>query len=184
MKQVFLKPILLLVSIFLFMQSDLYAQGGTTVSGTVVSAEDGSPIPYASVVATGTTTMTMTLDDGSFILKVPEGSVTLTVSSFGYKTVEIPVSSQKMTIKMSVESENLDAVMIVAYGTAKKGTYTGSASVVDSDVLAAKPLTHVAQALTGTTAGMQVGTSNGQPGSDPTSESGAWAHSMPATALS
>lgn len=168
MKQVFLKPILLLVSIFLFIQSDLYAQGGTTVSGTVVSAEDGSPIPYASVVATGTTTMTMTLDDGSFLLKVPEGSVTLTVSSFGYKTVEIPVSSQKMTIRMGVESENLDAVMIVAYGTAKKGTYTGSASVVDSDVLAAKPLTHVAQALTGTTAGMQVGTSNGQPGSDPT----------------
>ena len=122
MKQVFLKPILLLVSIFLFMQSDLYAQGGTTVSGTVVSAEDGSPIPYASVVATGTTTMTMTLDDGSFVLKVPEGSVTLTVSSFGYKTVEIPVSSQKMTIRMGVESENLDAVMIVAYGTAKKGT--------------------------------------------------------------
>lgn len=148
-------------------QVTLYAQNEVTVTGVVTSAEDGSPIPYASVVATGTPTMTMTLDDGSFVLKMPDGVTTITVSSFGYKTVELPVSTTKMSIKLATESENLDAVMIVAYGTAKKGTYTGSAAVVDSEVLTARPLSEVSQALTGTTAGVQVGTSNGQPGSAP-----------------
>ncbi|MBE6225481.1 MAG: TonB-dependent receptor [Bacteroidales bacterium] len=167
MKRFFSKPILLLGLLLMAVQVTLYAQNEVTVTGVVTSAEDGSPIPYASVVATGTPTMTMTLDDGSFVLKMPDGVTTITVSSFGYKTVELPVSTTKMSIKLATESENLDAVMIVAYGTAKKGTYTGSAAVVDSEVLTARPLSEVSQALTGTTAGVQVGTSNGQPGSAP-----------------
>ncbi len=165
MKQIFLKPIFLLG--LLLMAVQMYAQGDVTVTGVVTSSEDGSPVPYASVVATGTTIMTMTLDDGSFVLKVPADVPTITVSSFGYKTQEVPVSATKMTIRLETESENLDAVMIVAYGTAKKGTYTGSAAVVDSQVLTSRPLSEVSQALTGTTAGVQVGTSNGQPGSAP-----------------
>ena len=153
--------------LFMALQVSLYAQGDVTVTGVVTSAEDGSPIPFASVVATGTPIMTMTLDDGSFVLKVPADVTTITVSSFGFKTQEIAVSAQKMNVKLATESENLDAVMIVAYGTAKKGTYTGSAAVVNSETLTARPLSEVSQALTGTTAGVQVGTSNGQPGSEP-----------------
>lgn len=139
-----------------------------TVSGTVVSIEDNSPIPFANVVATGTNVMTMTLDDGTFTLKLPVGIKSITVSSVGFMTMDVPVTSDRVAVRMTTESQNLDAVMVVAYGTAKKGTYTGSAAVVNSETLTARPLTEVSQALTGTMAGVQVGTSNGQPGSAPT----------------
>ena len=168
MKQIKFKPIFLLGLLLMAFQVALFAQSEKTVSGTVVSAEDGSPVPYASVVATGTTSMTMTLDDGTFVLKVPADVTTITVSSFGFKTQEVAVADTKMVVRLSADSQNLDAIMVVAYGTAKKGTYTGSAAVVDSEVLTARPLSEVSQALTGTTAGVQVGTSNGQPGSEPT----------------
>lgn len=138
------------------------------VTGVVLSSEDGTPIPFATVIATGTSINTLTLDDGTFSFEVPVSVKTLTVSSIGYKNAEITISSTHLSIVLQPESIALDAVMIVAYGTSTKGTFTGSAATVDSKSLENRPSTEVSQMLTGTTAGVQISTSNGQPGSAPT----------------
>src|SRR5690606_923795 len=64
--------------------------------------------------------------------------------------------------------EDMDEIVVVAFGTAKKATYTGSAATVGAETFENRPITEISQALTGSTPGIQVGTSNGQPGSEPT----------------
>ena len=88
------------------------------VTGTVISEEDGLPVVGASVVVKGTTNGTITDMDGKFTLtNVPSSAKTLMISFIGMKTVEVPVG-KNLNIVLKPESEVLEEVMIVAYGTA------------------------------------------------------------------
>lgn len=135
-----------------------------TVSGVVISAEDNEPVIGAAVVVKGTQNGISTDIDGNFTLNnVPKNAV-LVVSFVGMQTQEVPVSKAKRII-LSSDDQLLDEVMVVAYGTAKKSSFTGSASVVDAKKMEKRVITNAMNALEGNTSGVQVTSASGQPGS-------------------
>jgi TonB-linked SusC/RagA family outer membrane protein len=138
------------------------------VSGTVISAADGSPIEFASVSVRGTTNASSTDENGFYTITVSGSDDILVFDVFGMKLKEVPVG-QKTEINVVLEENafNLDEVIVVAYGTAKKSTYTGSASVIKKDVLKDAPIVSFQNALNGRVAGLNVSTTSGQAGSAP-----------------
>lgn len=139
------------------------------VTGTVLDASDGSPIMGASVYA-GTAKQGVDTDlDGKFRVSVPAGVSTIRVQYVGFKTevVNIPASN-KVTVTLHNEASVLDEYVVVAYGTAKKSEYTGSAGVVSSAQLEDALVSNVTNVLSGKVAGVQIQSSNGQPGTSAT----------------
>ncbi len=153
----------LLACFFLFV-GGIMAQ--TKVSGTVTSAEDGEPVIGAAIKVVGTSTGTLTDTDGRFTLNVPAGSK-LTVSYIGMQTQTLK-ATPNMRIVLSADNKTLDEVMVVAYGTQKKSTFTGSAAVVDAKDIEKVQVTNAVDALKGKAAGIQINTASGMPGSTPT----------------
>lgn len=139
------------------------------VTGTVTSHEDGLPVVGASVLVKGTQVGTVTDIDGNFtITNVPSSAGTLVVSFIGMKTQEVTI---KPIVKVVLHSDTevLDEVMVVAYGTAKKSSFTGSAAVVNSESIGKIQTTNATTALAGRAAGVQLNVASGQPGqSSPT----------------
>ena len=158
-----MKKLLLLVVALCIGVSIIYAQT-KHIEGTVRSADDGSPIPGASVVVKGSSIGTVTNANGEFSLNVPANE-TLIISFVGMKTVEVPLTSQT-TYNISLENEviGVDEVMVVAYGTAKKESFTGSAEVISNDVLEKRPVADISKAIEGQVAGVQTTSGSGQPG--------------------
>ncbi len=117
------------------------------ISGTVANPE-GQPIVGATVVVDGTSAGTTTGSNGKFTLTAP-ADATLTVSFLGYETQSVPVGGK-------------------TYGTTKKEAFTGSASVIKTDDIAKRQVSNVTNALSGVTSGVQVTSTNGQPGTDAT----------------
>ncbi len=137
-----------------------------TVSGTVLSDEDGEPLVGATVLPVGGGTGTATNIDGQFTLSIPASVKELKVSYVGMHTATVPVSNG-MTVKLVNSTNRLDEVMVVAYGTAKRSEYTGSASVVGAEQLQDALVSTATDALSGKVAGVQTQSFNGQPGSAP-----------------
>lgn len=137
-----------------------------TVTGTVISAEDGDPIIGASVIVPNTGIGTVTDIDGKFSLKVPNSAKTLSVSYVGMETqvVNIP-NSGKVSVTLSSDNAVLDEVMVVAFGSAKKSAFTGSAAVVGSAELSKAQVTSVTNALAGAVPGVTLTSTSGAPGS-------------------
>lgn len=134
------------------------------VTGNVTSSEDGLPIVGASVLVKGTTMGTVTDIDGNFILtNVPSSAKTLQISFIGMRTEEVDIK-KVINVVLHSDTEVLDEVMVVAYGTAKKSSFTGSAAVVNSEDIAKIQTSNAAQALTGKVSGVQLTTASGQPG--------------------
>ena len=156
---------LLSVIVCLFLGVTMMMAQTKTVQGVVLSGEDGEPIIGASVVVTGTTTGTVTDIDGNFSLKVADNAKTLTVSFVGMESATVNISNRKMEIVLGASDEVLDEVMVVAYGTQKKSSFTGSASTVDSKKLELRPITSVTNGLEGQTTGVIMTSASGQPGS-------------------
>lgn len=139
-------------------------QSKVTISGKVSDAT--GPIIGASVVEKGTTNGTVTDLDGNFSLNVSANS-TLVVSYIGYKDQEIKVGNQRtFNIQLSEDTQKLDEVVVVGYGTQKKVNLTGSISTLDTKDIEARPVTNVSQALAGMAAGVTVTSSSNQPGND------------------
>ena len=135
------------------------------ITGTVISEEDGLPVVGASVLVKGTTTGTVTDMDGKFTLtNVPSSAKTLMISFIGMKTVEVGIAPQ-LTVYLKTDSETLDEVMVVAYGSAKKSSFTGSAANIDSKKLELRPITNVTKGLEGQSTGILTTSGSGQPGS-------------------
>ncbi len=137
------------------------------VTGRVISETDGSPVIGASVLVEGTTLGASTDIEGNFTIEnVPASATTLRVSYIGMTTQEVHIVKGKaMKIVMVEDAKVLDDVMIVAFGTAKKSAFTGSAKVVDAELLEDLQVTSVTNALSGKVAGVQLTSSNGAPGS-------------------
>ena len=152
---------------FLLFQTMLFSQSTISVSGTVTDNEN-QPLPGASVVLKATTTGTQTDFDGNFILdNVPSNGV-LIVSYIGYTSKEISINSQtSITISLQEDTQSLDEVVVIGYGTTTVKDLTSSITTVKSDELVKTPSGAAMQALQGKVAGLQV-VSNGAPGSSPT----------------
>lgn len=138
----------------------------TKISGTVVSSEDGEPIIGATVLVIGTGEGAATDIDGRFELTLPEGKTKLRVSSVGMLTQEL-TARPNMKITLQPDAKMLDEVMVVAYGTSKKSSFTGSAQAVSGEKLELRPITSVTKGLEGEASGILVTSGSGQPGSDP-----------------
>ncbi|MGC9345043.1 MAG: SusC/RagA family TonB-linked outer membrane protein, partial [Bacteroidales bacterium] len=135
-----------------------------TVEGTVTTADDGQPLPGATVVEKGTANGTITNLEGYFQLTVPEESV-IQFSFVGMQTMEIPVEGKtEINVALVTETTGLDEVVVIGYGTVKRKDVTGAVSVVDSRTIDDLKPIKVEQALQGTMAGVNVTTQSGAPG--------------------
>jgi TonB-linked SusC/RagA family outer membrane protein len=137
----------------------------TTVTGVVVDAGDDEPLVGVTVMPVGGGQGTSTNVNGEFSLQVPSSVKKINISYVGYKPQQVDVSSSQMLIKLENMSTDLDEVMVVAYGTATKSSFTGSASVVKADQLEQAQVSNALNAIDGKVAGVQMVNSSGQPGS-------------------
>ena len=139
----------------------------STVSGTVFSSEDDSPIIGASIKIQGTKMGAATDIDGKFRLENVKKGATLVVTYIGMQTKTVK-AGDNMKIYLTSDSKSLDEVVVqVAYGAAKKSTLTGAVTQVDSKQIEVRPVSSVTSALEGTTSGVQINSTYGQPGEEP-----------------
>ena len=152
---------MLFACLFLFVGM---AMAQMKVSGTVLSEEDGQPVIGASIRVTGTGVGTVTDANGKFTITCPQGKKMLTISYVGMEPVEVSARAN-MRILLRNDQKNLDEIVVVAYGTTKKSSFTGSATTMkDKDMSAQK--TSLVKSLEGKMAGVKIGASTGDPGSD------------------
>ena len=114
------------------------------ISGKVTSSDDGQPVVGASIKVAGTNTGTITDIDGNFSLNAPAGAK-LEITYIGMQSKSVK-AGKNMKIVLDADDHALDEVMVVAFGTAKKSAYTGSAAVVGSEELSKKVSTNVTDA--------------------------------------
>ena len=136
----------------------------SSVTGKVIAAEDGEPIIGATVMVKGTTVGTITGSNGEFTISVPSASRTLVVSFIGMKSVEVQAKAN-LVVALENEASELEEILVVGYGTAKKSSFTGSAAVVKGEQLVKMETSNVTKSLEGAIAGVQISSSTGQPGS-------------------
>ena len=156
------KSLLILCNLFLCLT--LFAQTQSRVTGTVAS-KDGSNIS-ASILIKGSTLGTSTDAGGKYSINNVPSNAVLVFSSVGYKTQEVPVNNRSVVnAALEPDAQALDEVIMVAYGTATKGTFTGSASVINEKDIKDIPSTSFQDALVGKAPGVSVTSSSGQAGS-------------------
>ena len=144
-----------------------WAQSNVEIRG-IVTDKNEDPLIGATVILKGTTQGTVTEMDGTFQIETPERA-TLIISSIGYSTREVPVKPGiQMHIVLEDESQLVDEVVVVAYGTAKKSSFTGSVTAVSAEKLTKLTQSNAVSALQGMSAGVNVVNNVGTPGADPT----------------
>lgn len=138
-----------------------------TITGKVSDAEKGETLPGVSITIKGTSRGATTDAKGDFSIKVPNKNSVLVFSFLGYETQEIEVGNQtNIIVSMATDSKSLEEVVVVGYGTQKKVNLTGAVSTIDSKAIENRPSSNLANALQGTSPGLIVTRSNGQPGSE------------------
>ena len=155
---------ILTVLAFLVMPLVTFAQDNITVSGTVTDDTD-QPVIGASVMVKGSTTGVPTDLDGKYTIDVPADAV-LEFSSVGLRSVDIPVNGRAV-INVVLETDNtfLESVVVVGYGTQKKGSISGAVSAVNNDDIIKTKSENVQNMLTGRIAGLRVYQKSAEPGS-------------------
>ena len=150
---------------FLLFQSNMFAQAELNVTGTVIDAETGIPIPGVNVIQKGTTNGVVTDFDGDFSIDVP-GDAILEFSYLGFATLEVNVNGRS-SIDISMESEvsALEEVVVVGYGTQTRESLTGALETVGGDDLRDVTTPSVENMLSGKAPGVYVASGSGQPGS-------------------
>ena len=138
------------------------------VSGVVTSAEDGLSIPGVSVIIKGTTIGTTTDFYGNYSLHVPKSGTVLVFSFVGMTTQELTISGTKLNVVMESESIGMNEVVVVAYGTKNKRSLTGAVTSVGAEVLENQIAVSPVSSIQGAAAGVNILTSGGQPGENPT----------------
>ena len=160
-----MKRKLMLLLACLFVGIGLVTAQTQKVTGVVISEEDGQPVIGASVLVKGTQIGAITGVDGDFTLpNVPSSAKTLLISYVGMQTQEVAVAPSLRVILKS-DSEILDEVTVIAYGTAKKNSLTGSVATIKSSDMEKLPVTSFEKALQGLSPGLQIASVSGQPGS-------------------
>lgn len=136
----------------------------TSISGTVLSAENDEPVIGASILVKGANASTITDTNGKFTIKIPDGAGrTLVISYIGMEKQEA-FARNGMVVRLNSTDQTLDDVVVVGYQTIRKEAKTGSIATVDGDDLASIPETSVDRMLSGKMAGVSVSSTNGQPG--------------------
>lgn len=159
------KKIKLILAVVFALTTQIFYAQDRSISGIV--SDGNGPIPGANVVVKGTKSGVQTDLDGKYSIKAKTGDV-LVFSYMGMKDSAVTIgASSSVNIKMKDGGEELEEVVVVAYGTAKKAAYAGSAKQIKSEQLESRPLTNALSVLEGSTSGVQIQSSAGQPGSAP-----------------
>lgn len=142
----------------------LYAQQ-RAITGKV-QLKDGEALIGATVVLKNTNIGAISGSDGSFRISVPEGPATLVVSFMGFETTEVnvPASTTQINVILSNTMEELEEVVVVAFGTQRKVNVTGSVSTIEGSAILAAPVANISNALIGNTPGVVGLQSSGEPG--------------------
>lgn len=147
-------------------QAAVSQQSGKLVKGAVTD-ESGLSVIGANVFIKGTTVGTITDMEGNFSLEVPSDNDILVISYIGYVEQQIPVKNRKnWSIVLKEDAQNLDEVVVVGYGTQRKGNIATAVTTIKSDVLQNRPVQTVGEALQGQIPGLSV-TAKGAPGESP-----------------
>ncbi|HKH59319.1 MAG TPA: TonB-dependent receptor plug domain-containing protein, partial [Flavitalea sp.] len=158
-----LLPVVLLITQLAFSQNK-------TVSGKVTDSKDGSPIAGASVLVKGSTGGTNTNAEGSFSLNVPSSATALIISAVGYTEQEVNITEGAMNIGLAAggTGSNLNEVVVVGYGTARRKDLTGAVATVAAKDFNKGTYTSPDQLIQGKAAGVLVINNTGQPGGSTT----------------
>lgn len=139
-----------------------------SVTGTVTTAEDGSPLPGVNVVVKNSTTGTVTNVDGEYTLTVQDNSTRLVFSFIGFKTHEVAVNGRtRIDVVLVTDSEQLEEVTVVAFGTQKKSSMVSSIETVNPKELKI-PSSNLTTAMAGRLSGVVAYQRSGEPGADNT----------------
>ena len=139
-----------------------------TVSGVVYDS-DGLPVIGAGVMVEGSLHGTVTDEDGRWTLELEDDNVTLEISSMGYQSQSVAVKGRSdFTVTLTSDTQYLDEVVVVGYGTQKKVNLTGSVSMVTSEDMASRPVSNMSSGLQGLLPGVTVVNASGQPGASGT----------------
>lgn len=158
------KNVLSLIAVFVFLA---YATAqNRQISGTVSDA-NGHPVAGATVIVDGTSLGTTTNTAGEYTLSAPVNG-TLVVTFVGFEPQQLPIAGKtRINVTMKEDAQAIDDVIVVAFGTAKKEAFTGSAAVIKSDEIAKVQTSNVATALVGRVAGVQTSSTSGDLGKTP-----------------
>lgn len=155
---------LLLLMVAFTLSLSLFAQT-QTVSGIVLD-EFGEPMIGVSVLVKGTTTGIITDVDGNFSVPAKIGDVIL-VKYLGYKDHEVKVTSNaRLKITLQEDTQNLDEVVVVGYGTQKKVNLTGAVAAVTGEEISKRPVANTSTMLQGQMPGLRITSDKGQPGNE------------------
>jgi TonB-linked SusC/RagA family outer membrane protein len=159
------KIIALFLVIFIFYTPCVNAQTSSlSVSGKVTD-ENGSGMPNVTVTIKGTSSNTLTGEDGSYNISVPNGKSVLVFSSVGFNPQEIAVNNRTIiNLTLGVSQKALEEVVVIGYGTQKRKDVTGAVSSFDAKKLDERPIQRIDQALVGQLAGVTVKQTSGIPG--------------------
>ena len=145
-----------------------YANAQQNVSGQIVEAATGEPLPGATIVVPGTTTGTISDFDGNYSLALPADADQLQFSMVGFERQVVNIAGQSViNIALAVETTALNEVVVTGYSTQSRAEMTTSIAKLDTKVLESAPRSNAATALQGTIAGLKVTQTTGQPGSTP-----------------
>jgi len=140
-----------------------------TVTGKVTDAKDGAPLVAASVTVKGTTRGTTTGKDGSFSLKVASNATTLVVSYLNYGTKEVVLDAKNtVNVSLSQSADQLNEVVVIGYGSARKKDLTGSVATVSSKDFNTGAISTPEQLIAGKVAGVSIISNSGAPGAGST----------------
>jgi TonB-linked SusC/RagA family outer membrane protein len=151
---------------FILLSCALFAQS-RSIKGKITD-DNGASLPGVSVMLQGATSGTQTDDAGNFTLKTSkQGTLSLVISYTGYKNQTVTTDGKEdLTVKLERNKNDLDEIVVIGYGTARKGDLTGAVGVLSGKDIVKTPVANVAEALTGRIAGVQVTTTEGSPDAD------------------
>ena len=162
-----MRKLTFLLTFLLFVAFQASAQ--MQISGKVTNAETGEPIPGASIVVKSQTTIGTTTDmDGNYTLSgIPSDAETLVFSFVGMQEKEIAINGRStINVELAPSVQEMDEVIVTAYGTSKKSSFTGSADNIDNEEIENRNISTLSKGLEGSVPGLQVANSSGQPGED------------------
>lgn len=135
------------------------------VSGQVMDADTSEPLPGVNIVLKGTSTGTVTDVSGNYSIEIPEGNAVLIFSFVGYEKLEVSVGDQtNINVRLQLDQNALDEVVVVGYGTQKKSDLTGAVATVSDKEINQLPVDRIEQGLQGRVPGVQVTQTSGAPG--------------------
>jgi len=156
LNQLYKKMKLLLLIMSLCGSMGVIAQSQQTVTGTILSASDNTPLIGATLLEKGTSNGTITDIDGKFSLAVQSQDAILEVTFLGYEPQEVAVSSSPLTITLAEDATTLNEITVVGYGTQKKSDIVNAVATTDMSDAILTPTSDVNEMLRGRIAGLQV----------------------------